>query len=308
VLLADVTEGVITQNSFITINSPPLSRSQILTFEPLFRAHIQTIVQCAPADRERGLGDVPVHLHADALAFLAEVSDGDARRALSALEVGVLSTAERPVEFTLQVAQDSIQRKALDYDATGDAHYDMASAFIKSMRGSDPDAAIYWLARMLEAGEDPRFIARRIFIFASEDVGNADPQALLVAAAVQAVEFVGLPECQLNLAQAVTYVATAPKSNASTLAIGKAREDVRAGRTLAVPRHLRDTHYEGAEQLGHGAGYQYSHDFAGGWTEQAYLPEERRYYEPVERGYEAVLRERLAELRRRREAAGQGGS
>src|SRR5262249_4815679 len=162
--------------------------------EPLSRGHIETIVQRALADRERGLGDIPVHLHADALAFLAEISDGDARRALTALEVGVLSTAERPVEFTLQVAQDSIQRKALDYDATGDAHYDVASAFIKSMRGSDPDAAIYWLARMLEAGEDPRFIARRIFIFASEDVGNADPQALLVAAAaVQAVEFVGLP-------------------------------------------------------------------------------------------------------------------
>src|SRR6266478_1175374 len=175
------------------------------------------------------------------------------------------------IHFTLQVAQDSIQRKALDYDPTGDTHYDVASAFIKSMRGSDPDAAIYWLARMLESGEDPRFIARRIVICASEDVGNADPQALLVAtAAVQAVEFVGLPECQLNLAQAVTYIATAPKSNASTLAIGKASADVRSGRTLAVPLHLRDAHYRGAEKFGHGEGYQYSHDFAGGWTDQAY--------------------------------------
>ncbi len=200
----------------------------------------------------------------------------------------------------MEGAQDSIQKKVLGYDATGDAHYDVASAFIKSMRGSDADAAIYWLARMLEAGEDPRFIARRIVIFASEDVGNADPQALVVAAAaLQAVEFVGLPECQLNLAQAVTYLATAPKSNASTLAIGKAREDVRSGRTLQVPDHLRDTHYRGAEQLGHGDGYQYAHDFAGGWVDQAYLPEERRYYEPTERGYEAEIRKRIEELRRR---------
>src|SRR5438128_9609009 len=210
----------------------------------------------------------------EALDFLAEVSDGDARRALTALEVGVRSTEERPVTFTLQVAQDSIQRKALDYDATGDAHYDVASAFIKSMRGSDPDAAIYWLARMLEAGEDRRFIARRVVICASEDVGNADPQALVVAAAaLQATEFVGLPECQLALAQAVTYIATAPKSNAATLAIGKAREDVQNGRTLQVPEHLRDTHYRGAEKLGRGVGYEYSHDHAGGWVDQAYLPE-----------------------------------
>src|SRR6202030_2577862 len=190
---------------------------------------------------------------------LAERSDGDARRALSALEVGVLSAVSGEsapggsVEFTLEVAQDSIQRKVLDYDATGDAHYDVASAFIKSMRGSDPNAAIYWLARMLEAGEDPRFIARRVVICASEDVGNADPQALVVAAAaLQATVFVGLPECQLALAQAVTYIATAPKSNASTMAISKASDDVRSGRTLPVPEHLRDAHYRGAKKLGHG--------------------------------------------------------
>jgi putative ATPase len=204
------------------------------------------------------------------------------------------------------VARESIQRKALDYDATGDAHYDVTSAFIKSMRGSDPDAAVYWLARMLEAGEDPRFIARRVVICASEDVGNADPQALLVAAAaLQAVEFVGLPECQLALSQAVTYIATAPKSNASYLAVTRAREDVRSGRTLAVPTHLRDTHYRGAERLGHGADYEYSHDAPGAWTPQAYLPEDRRYYEPVDRGYETVIRERLEELRRRRAEARQ---
>jgi putative ATPase len=307
VLLPDVEEGRViligatTQNPFFAINSPLLSRSQIFTFEPLSREQIKTLIHLALADRERGLGDIPVNMHPEAADFLAEVSDGDARRALTAVEVGVLSAERRPVEFTLEVAHDSIQRKALDYDATGDAHYDVASAFIKSMRGSDPDAAIYWLARMLEAGEDPRFIARRIIICASEDVGNADPQALVVAAAaLQATEFVGLPECQLALAQAVTYIATAPKSNASTLAISKAREDVRSGRTLAVPKHLRDASYRGAAQLGHGAEYQYSHDFAGGWVEQEYLPEARRYYEPVDRGYEAEIRRRLEALRSKR--------
>jgi putative ATPase len=186
----------------------------------------------------------------------------------------------------------------LDFDATGDTHYDLASAFIKSMRGSDPDAAIYWMARMLESGEDPRFIARRVIICASEDVGNADPQALLVAAAsLQAAEFVGLPECQLSLAQAVTYIATAPKSNASALAIWNASKDVRAGRTLPVPEHLRDASYQGAKKLGHGKDYQYSHDFEAGFVRQAYLPEERRYYEPTDRGYEKVIRERLEEWR-----------
>jgi len=307
VLLPDVEEGRVTligattQNPFFAINSPLLSRSQIFTFETLSREHIKTLVHRALADRERGLGDTPVNMHADALEFLAEMSDGDARRALTALEIGVLSSQQRPVEFTLEVAQDSIQRKVLDYDPTGDAHYDLASAFIKSMRGSDPDAAIYWLARMLEAGEDPRFIARRMIICASEDVGNADPQALVVAAAaLQATEFVGLPECQLPLAQAVTYIASAPKSNASTMAIIKARDDVKAGRTLPVPEHLRDASYYGAKKLGHGIGYEYSHDHEGGWVAQDYLGEARRYYEPVERGYEAEIKRRLDALRRRR--------
>jgi len=210
--------------------------------------------------------------------------------------------AQQPIDFTVEVAQDSIQRKIMDFDATGDAHYDLASAFIKSLRGSDPDAAIYWLARFLESGEDARFIARRLVIFASEDVGNADPQALVVAAAAQqAVEFVGLPECQLNLAQAVTYLATAPKSNASTLAIGKAREDVRSGRTLPVPKHLRDASYYGAQKLGHGEDYKYAHDYEGGWVEQQYLPGERRYYEPTERGYEAEIRQRMEQLREKKE-------
>jgi putative ATPase len=301
VLLPDVEEGRVillgatTQNPFFAINSPLLSRSQIFTFLPLSREQIKLLLRRALADKERGLGALDVEAAEEALDFLAEISDGDARRALSALEVGVLSAQTQPPRFTLEVAQDSIQRKALDYDATGDAHYDVASAFIKSMRGSDPDAAIYWLARMLEAGEDPRFIARRVVICASEDVGNADPQALVVAAAaLQAVEFVGLPECQLALAQAVTYIATAPKSNAATLAIGKARQDVKSGRTLSVPPHLRDAHYKGAAQLGSGEGYQYSHDYEGGYVEQQYLPEERRYYEPTDRGHEAEIRRRMS--------------
>jgi putative ATPase len=310
VLLPDVEEGRVTligattQNPFFAVNSPLLSRSQIFTFEPLSREDIQTLVRRALADKERGLGGVAVNLHDDALAFLAEVSDGDARRALSALEVGVLSADQTPVEFTVVLAQESIQRKMMDFDPTGDTHYDLASAFIKSLRGSDPDAALYWLARMLESSEDPRFIARRLVILASEDVGNADPQALVLAAAtLQAVEFVGLPECQLNLAQAVTYLATAPKSNASTMAIMQAREDVRSGRTLAVPKHLRDSHYAGAETFGHGEGYEYSHDHPGAWSAQDFLPEARRYYEPVERGFEAEIRRRMEELRRRRAEA-----
>ncbi len=315
VLLPDVEEGRVilvgatTQNPFFAINSPLLSRSQIFTFLPLTREQIKTVLQRALADKERGLGNFQVKMSAEALDFLAEISDGDARRALSALEVGVLSSAGEtaaatgPMEFTLEVAQDSIQRKSLDYDGTGDAHYDVASAFIKSMRGSDPDAALYWLARMLEAGEDPRFIIRRVVICASEDVGNADPQALiLAAAALQAVEFVGLPECQLPLAQAVAYIASAVKSNASTTAIAKAREDVRGGRTLAVPEHLRDPHHPKAKELHDGTEYKYSHDFEGGWVDQAYLPEDRRYYEPVDRGYEAEIKKRLdrwRELRKR---------
>jgi putative ATPase len=303
VLLPDVEAGTVlligatTQNPFFAINAPLLSRSTIFAFEPLSREHIKALLRRALDDPERGLGNIPVRIDEDALDFLAEIGDGDARRALTALEVGVRSSGA-PVHFTRAVAQDSIQRKALDHDPTGDTHYDVASAFIKSMRGSDPDAAVYWLARMLESGEDPRFIARRVVICASEDVGNADPQALLVAvAALQSAEFVGLPECQLPLAQAVTYVACAPKSNAATVAIGAARKDVREGRTLPVPKHLRDSHYRGAEDFGHGKDYKYSHDYEGGHVAQDYLPEGRRYYEPTDRGYEAVLRQRLAEWR-----------
>lgn len=309
VLLPDVEEGRIiligatTQNPFFAINSPLLSRSQIFTFQPLTPAEIKGLLRRALTDTERGLGATPLRAHDDALDFLAEICDGDARRALSALEVGVLSLGKSaddktPGEFTREVAVDSIQRKVMDFDPTGDAHYDVASAFIKSMRGSDPDAALYWLARLLEAGEDPRFIARRVVICASEDVGNADPQALCLAvAAMQATEFVGLPECQLALAQAVAYLASAPKSNACTVAIDKARSDVKNGQTLPVPAHLRDSHYRGAKEMGHGKDYQYSHDFEGGWVDQAYLPEERRYYEPTDRGDEAEIKKRLDALR-----------
>ncbi len=312
-LLPDVEEGVViligatTQNPFFAINSALLSRSQIFTFQPHTRDQIKLMVGRALADRERGLGTMQVNLHDDALEFLAEMSDGDARRALAALEIGVLSAEKQPIEYTLEVAQESIQRKVMDFDPTGDTHYDIASAFIKSMRGSDPDAAIYWLARLLESGEDPRFIARRIVICASEDVGNADPQALVVAAAaLQSSEFVGLPECQLPLAQAVAYIATAPKSNACTMAIGKAREDVRNGRTLPVPLHLRDASYKGSKEFGHGEQYQYSHDFEGGYVEQEYLPEKRTYYEPTDRGYEAEIRKHMESLKNRKPAQGEG--
>jgi putative ATPase len=313
-LLPDVENGVVsligatTQNPFFALNSPLVSRSQLFTFEPLTLENITRILRGAIGDKVRGFGNLPLCVHPEVFDFLARVSDGDARRALAALEIGVLSILasgsqlgeSRALDLTLEVAQESIQRKALDYDATGDAHYDVASAFIKSMRGSDPDAAIYWLARMLEAGEDPRFIARRIVICASEDVGNAEPMALVVAtAALHATEFVGLPECQLPLAQAVTYIASAPKSNASAVAIWEARKDVKEGRTLQVPKHLRDSHYRGAKQLGHGEGYQYSHDAPDGFAPQEYMPGARSYYQPVDRGHEATIRAWLEQLRKR---------
>jgi putative ATPase len=311
ILLPDVEEGIIiligatTENPFFSINGPLLSRSQIFTFEPLSKNHLQTILDTTLTDSERGLGSTPINLHEDAAAFLVEMADGDARRMLTALEIGVKSANESPIDFTLEVAQDSIQRKVHQFDPTGDSHYDLASAFIKSMRGSDPDAALYWLARMIESGEDPRFIARRLVIFASEDVGNADPRGIMIATAtLQAVQFVGLPECALNLSQAVTYLATAPKSNASTLAIGQALKDVREGMTLQVPKHLRDSHYQGAGKLGHGIGYQYSHDYPDAVSDQAFLPEGKTYYEPTERGFEAELRKRIDWLRNQRRKKG----
>ena len=304
VLLPDVEHGAVilvgatTQNPFFAVTSALVSRSRVFQFQSLSVEEIEMVLRRALADRERGLGAHEVHIHDDAIKFLAEVSDGDARRALGALEVGVLSSSERPVEFTRALAEESVQRKAVEYDVTGDAHYDAASALIKSIRGSDPDAAIYWLARMLEGGEEVRFLTRRLVILASEDVGNADPQALpLAVAAMQACEFVGLPECQLTLAQAVTYLACAPKSNAATVAIGEATKDVREGRLLPVPVHLRDRHYSGAERLGHGEGYEYAHDAEGAVSAQDYLGVDREYYRPVPRGFEQELAERLEKIR-----------
>lgn len=306
VLLPDVEEGIVilvgatTENPFFTINSALVSRSRVFQFEPLSSDAIRNLLRRALADRVRGFGGRQIQMHDDALEFLVETSDGDARRALSALEVGVLSANPGPVDFTRQLAEESVQRKAVQYDRQGDAHYDSISALIKSIRGSDPDAALYWLARMLEGGEDVRFLARRLVILASEDVGNADPAALpLAVAAAQACELVGLPECQLTLAQATTYLACAPKSNAATIGIGEARRDVSEGRLLPVPVHLRDKHYPGAARLGHGEGYQYAHDAPDAIAAQDYLGVEREYYRPTPRGFEKELGERLAAVRAR---------
>ncbi|MEN6407750.1 MAG: replication-associated recombination protein A [Thermoguttaceae bacterium] len=304
VLLPDVEEGVVilvgatTENPFFTINSALVSRSRVFQFEPLSSDDIKTLIRQALADPDRGFGRREIRLHDDALEFLAETSDGDARRALSALEIGVLSSGPGTVEFTRQLAAESVQRKAVQYDRQGDAHYDAISALIKSIRGSDPDAALYWLARMLEGGEDVRFLARRLVILASEDVGNAHPAALQMAvAAAQACELVGLPECQLTLAQAVTYLACAPKSNAATVGIGEARADVREGRLLPVPVHLRDSHYPGAKRMGHGQGYQYAHDEPDAIAAQDYLGVQREYYRPTDRGFERELGQRLQQIR-----------
>jgi putative ATPase len=306
VLLPDVENGVViligatTANPFFSLVSPLVSRSQVFEFRPLSPDDVLTLMRRALADADRGLAAHAVAVDDEALAFLAEVCDGDARRALSALEIAVLSVAGTTRRVDLAVAQESIQKKAVQYG--DDEHYDAASALIKSIRGSDPHAAVYWLARMLEAGEDPRFLARRIVIAAAEDVGNADPQALLVAnAAAQATEFVGLPECRIILAQAATYLATAPKSNAAIKAIDAALADVREQRVLPVPMHLRDAHYRGAKRLGHGEGYQYSHDSPDGWVQQDYLGVERTYYEPADRGFEAEILQRMDELRERRD-------
>ena len=303
-LLPDVEEGVVTlvgattSNPFFTVNRALVSRSQIFQFEPLDENQIEALLRRAVTDQQRGLGGHDIHVDSEALQYLARVSDGDARRALNALEIGVLSSAERPVEFNLELAAESVQRKAIRYDADGDDHYDAASALIKSIRGSDPDAGLYWLARMLEAGEEVRFLCRRLVILASEDVGNADPHALpLAVAGLHACEAVGLPECQLTLAQVVAYLACAPKSNACTVAIGEARHDVREGRLLPVPRHLRDAHYGGARELGHGVDYQYAHNDPDGIVAQDYLGIDREYYRPVDRGEETEVARRLGEIR-----------
>ena len=306
VLLPDVESGVVrligatTENPFFSLVSPLVSRSQVFEFKPVDSAAVRSVLERALADSERGLGKLGVTATDEALDFLAEVSDGDVRRGLTALEIGALSvSSEEVATIDLEIAQESIQKKAIQYD--DDTHYDAASALIKSMRGSDPDAAVYWLGRMLEAGEDPRFLARRIVIAASEDVGNADPQALVVAnAAAQATLMVGMPECRIMLSQAAVYVALAPKSNASYVAINEAMQDVRGRRVLPVPTHLQDAHYQGAERLGHGQDYEYAHDSEDGWVNQDYLGVERSYYRPVNRGFEIELKKRMDEFQAKR--------
>jgi putative ATPase len=306
VLLPDVESGVVkligatTHNPFFFVNSPLVSRSQIFELRPLSEDELFSLLQRALADSEHGLGYIKIHAEENALRHLAKISDGDARKALNALEIAALTTApdkKGVVHIDLATAEQSIQKKAVVYDDE-DAHYDTISAFIKSMRGSDPDAALYWLAKMIHAGEDPRFIARRIVICAAEDVGLADPMALVLAnSALSASEFVGWPEARIPLAEATVYIATANKSNSAYLAIDAALEDVKSGRTLPVPEHLRDTHYQGAERLGHGKGYEYAHDHPEHFVAQDYLGVDKIYYEPTEQGVEKKIKERVEKWR-----------
>ncbi|MBI5775628.1 MAG: replication-associated recombination protein A [Verrucomicrobia bacterium] len=338
VLLPDVESGVVrligatTHNPFFFVNSPLVSRSQIFELQPLTEADLLGLLKRALADAERGLGHIKIRADDDALAHLARISDGDARKALNSLEIAALTTpptvgqcvppvqgegekanSQTPlspgqagsavpqpgfIHISLTVAEQCIQKKAVVYDGDGDAHYDTISAFIKAMRGSDPDAALYWLAKMIHAGEDPRFIARRIVIHAAEDVGLADPMALVLAvAAHHAAEFIGWPEARIPIAEAALYIATANKSNSTITAIDAALADVKSGRTLAVPQHLRDGHYKGAKQLGHGVGYEYAHDHPGHFVPQDYLGADKRYYEPTEQGVEKKIKERVEKWR-----------
>jgi putative ATPase len=305
-LLPDVEAGTIslvgatTSNPFFSVNGALLSRSQVFELQPLGEEDIAELLTRALGDSERGFGRLEIDIESDAIAFCAKMAEGDARRALNAIEVAILSSNHFPVKLSVPLMQESMQKKILQFDPSGDQHYDMASALIKSIRGSDVDASLYWLARAIESGEEIRFLTRRLVILASEDIGNADPQALVLAvAAMQACEFVGLPECQLTLSQAVIYLALAPKSNSATTAIGAAREEVRNGKLIAVPNHLRDGHYPGSKQLGHGAGYAYAHDHEEGVAAQDYLGVDRQFYKPVERGHEVELARRYEELQRK---------
>jgi len=303
VLMPDVEEGNIILigatvfNPFFSLVSPLLSRSLVFELKPLAEGEIMQILERALADTERGLGAMNIQADNKALQFLASASDGDARRALNALEIGCLTTPknkESRIHFSLEAAEESIQKKQVVYDKSGDQHYDTISAFIKSMRGSDPDATLYWLAKMIYAGEDPRFIARRICICAAEDVGLAEPQALVVAnAAAQVVEFIGMPEGRIPLAEAAVYVACTPKSNAAYLGIEAALDDVKNNRTQEVPIHLKDASYPGAKKLGHGEDYKYAHQFKDHFVEQSYMGVKKRYYEPTQMGKEKAIKERL---------------
>lgn len=290
--------GATTENPYFEVNSALISRSILFELKPLSAKDIKTIIKRAITDKDRGMGTYNAVIDNDALEFLADISGGDARLALNAVELAVLTTergSDGIIHITLNVASECIQKRVVKYDKNGDNHYDVISAFIKSMRGSDPDAAIYYLAKMLYAGEDIRFIARRIMICAAEDVSNADPQALVVAvSAAQAVERIGMPESQIILAQAVSYVASAPKSNSAVMAIEKAMETVKNEDTGSVPPHLMDSHYKGAKNLGYGTGYKYAHDYPKHYVKQQYLPDNltgRRFYIPSDNGYEKTIQE-----------------
>ena len=297
--------GATTENPYFEVNGALLSRSRIFELKSLEKEDVKELIHRAVSDEERGMGSYHAVIDEDAADFLADIAGGDARAALNAIELGILTTEKDPadgrVHITLEVAQECIQKRAVRYDKDGDNHYDTISAFIKSMRGSDPDAAVYYLARMLYAGEDIKFIARRIMICASEDVGNADPRALTVAvSAAQAVERIGMPEAQIILAHAATYVATAPKSNSAVNAISAAMEAVRTRRSMPVPAHLQDAHYGGSAKLGHGIGYQYAHDYPDHYVKQQYLPDDlvgETFYEPSDQGYEKQIGDRMRWLR-----------
>ena len=297
--------GATTENPYFEVNNALLSRSRIFELKPLEKQDIRELVMRAVYDTEKGMGTYGADITDEAADFLADVANGDARAALNAVELGILTTDKSDdgkIHITIDVAAECIQKRVVRYDHDGDNHYDTISAFIKSMRGSDPDAAVYYLARMLYAGEDVKFIARRIMICASEDVGNADPNALVVAvSAAQAVERIGMPESQIILSQAAAYVATAPKSNAAYMGITKAMKTVADTRTMPVPAHLQDKHYKGAEKLGHGLGYKYAHDYPNHYVTQQYLPdgmEGMRFYEPSENGYEKKIREHMEFIKR----------
>ena len=297
--------GATTENPYFEVNNALLSRSRIFELKPLEKQDIRELVMRAVYDTEKGMGTYSADITDEAADFLADVANGDARAALNAVELGILTTDKSDdgkIHITIDVAAECIQKRVVRYDHDGDNHYDTISAFIKSMRGSDPDAAVYYLARMLYAGEDVKFIARRIMICASEDVGNADPNALVVAvSAAQAVERIGMPESQIILSQAAAYVATAPKSNAAYMGIAKAMKTVADTRTMPVPAHLQDRHYKGAEKLGHGLGYKYAHDYPNHYVTQQYLPdgmEGMRFYQPSENGYEKKIREHMEFIKR----------
>lgn len=293
--------GATVFNPFFALISPLLSRSIVMELKPLTSMDIEEILKRAIGDKERGLGLFNIKADEDAILFLAEASNGDARKALNALEIGCLTTAKDAdgyIHFSAAVACESIQKKQVQYDKDGDGHYDTISAFIKSMRGSDPDATLYWLAKMLYAGEDPRFIARRICICASEDVGNADPRALILAtSAMQAAEFIGMPEARIVLAQAAVYVACSPKSNASYLGIEKAMKDVQQKKTQTIPDALKDSSYSGAQKLGHGKDYKYAHEYKNHFVSQSYMPEQIKYYEPTDLGFELKIKQYLKSLK-----------